>query len=179
MFCGFSSILIFDVFLLFQTHYLSPYISFLILIPVFFSFFLSSVLTLTAMCPHTPPTIFSILGCLSCFAPISHSLSPPLLHDSSLPISPPIPVFLCLARKAFVDNWLVEGGDRCCMPWLRALSFPPCLSLSRLFFSATPYLSNSLWILYASLNLHQSVNKERNSRVGGGTLSYINCKTKY
>lgn len=45
----------------------------------------------------------------------------------------------CLARKAFVDNWLVEGGDRCCvcLDWELSHFLPASLSFfppSRLLF---------------------------------------------
>lgn len=80
--------------LLFQTHLLSLYISLLILIPLFFSHSLFHQSNPHSYVSWHFPTIFLILGCLSYFAPISHTLPPPLLHYSPLPISPPIPVFL-------------------------------------------------------------------------------------
>lgn len=80
--------------LLFQTHfpiplYIPPYLN-----PFIFSHSLFHQSDPLSYASSHSPAIVLILGCLSYFAPISRSLSPPLLHYSPLPISPLIPVFL-------------------------------------------------------------------------------------
>lgn len=107
--------------------YISPYLNRFI-----FSLSLSSV-GLLFLCDVTFLHYLSHPWVL--FGPIS---LPPTIHLPSL-------FSWCLAGKAFVDNWLVEGVDRCCMPWLRALisSLPLLFSSS---FSATPHHAGSLWI---------------------------------
>lgn len=84
---------IFDVFCCFKSISYPSIYPLLILIPLFFL-----ILCFISPDPHSRASSHSpsplSLSYLSCFAPISHTLSPPLLHCSPLPISPPIPVFL-------------------------------------------------------------------------------------
>lgn len=58
------------------------------------------------------------------------------------------------------------------MPGLRALSFPPCLSISSFSFLPLPIsLSLPGLISFSLYRHHQTVDEERILSMGGGTLS--------
>lgn len=84
--------------------------------------------------PNLPPARLIVP-----LSPCASSLTPP-------PAPPPTLTLLrslfsqCLARKAFVDNWLVEGGDRCCvcLDWELSHFLPAPLPHLVFFFCHSP-----------------------------------------
>lgn len=102
--------------LLFQTHFLALYISLLILIPLFFLILSFISLTLTPMCPHTPPLSFSYLGACP-ILPLSLTLSLPT--TAALLPSPYLSSYPCfpsvwLEKLLWIIDWQKEEIDAVC-----------------------------------------------------------------
>lgn len=125
--------------------------------------------------PFLPPFLSCSLSLLWCFYfdPVFHSSSPPLWHDS-FPLSVLPSLFSPrLACKAFVANWLAEGVDRCCMPWLRALISSLALPLFHFLFLTLPMCLAPFGIPFVSPSCPQSVSEECNLRWRVETLSFF------